>query len=96
MDFGHVFSVLAPDFPTRNSITFKTVPQGAGAAQAGLHWHSGPWNIFWQHDFQAPPSLHLHPKWVLCASSEFARVAPSRFCPGLDPLLAILQMEMML
>lgn len=30
------FSVLAPTFPTRSSLTFRTVPQGAGVTESGL------------------------------------------------------------
>lgn len=39
------FSVLAPTFPTRSSLTFRTVPQGAGVRESGLQWHSRPWNL---------------------------------------------------
>lgn len=87
MDFGHVF---APTFPTRSSITFTTVSQGAGRSLKAFRVLES----FLTMSFSSSP--FSHPKWVLGACTELARVAPNGFCPGSDPLLAILQMEKML
>lgn len=91
MDFGHgFFFCTCPYFPYKK---FHNLQNSSSRWDRSLMAFRAL-GSFLTMSFSSSP--FPHPKWVLGACTELARVAPNHFCPGSDPLLAILQMEKML